>query len=89
MKVIISWSYQNAVTYAVFRGWARQSVKIVTEPLKLRGFGPGTEIYFLGPKKLYKFGLYREFAGYTEWLKNFKEIPVTYDDTDNWVSEES
>lgn len=89
MKVIVSWSYQNAVTYAVFRGWARQSVRIVVEPDRLRGFGPNTEVYFLGPKDLYKFRLWVEFSSRIRYMELVHGATVVNDDTDHWVSEES
>lgn len=84
MKIIVSWSHINAATYAVFRGWPRHAVKIVTEPEHLRGLGRGTQIFFLGPRDLYKYGYYREFLDYLIYLEQVDRVKLTFDDTDNW-----
>lgn len=84
MRIIVAGSYRTAVYYSVLRGWPRHSVKIVTEPMSLRGLGQGVEIIMIGPKQQYRFAWYMEFLALLRWMERTGRATVIHDDCDNW-----
>lgn len=85
MRIIVTGSHRLAVYYSVLRGWPRHSVKIVTEPMALRGLGQGVEIIMLEPRQEYRFDKYMEFLELLAWMERTGRATVIHDDCDNWI----
>lgn len=85
MRIIVTGSVRIAEYYCVSRGWPRQSVKIVTDPMHLRGLGRGVEIIMLEPRQAYRYSTYREFLDFLGWMERNGRATVTHDDCDNWL----